>query len=121
MMQHLMEASIEKNIAAEMQALYCTQLGKSPDQLTCQRFEGKVVILIEGGLTQPELLLLHQGQTALVQQVRDSLNHILNPKVKALIEQATETTVIDLLTAVHLETDRISFVAIFAPKSDSHE
>lgn len=113
-MQQLMEESIENTIADRIQQLYHTQLGKSPDQLTCQMLGNKIMIWIEGGLTQPELMLLNQGQIALAQQFRDCLNQILHPQMQAVIEQVSQNTVEDWLTAVHLETNRISLIAVFA-------
>lgn len=121
MMEHPIAASLEQRIAEQIRQLYRTQLGQMPDQVICQLFRNKIMILIEGGLTAPELLLLDQHHTPLVQQVRDCLQQILRPKVKSIIEQTSGISLTDLLTAVHLETNRISLVAILDESLSSDE
>lgn len=101
-------------LAERIQWLYGAQLGQRPRKVTCQIFEGKVAIFLEDALTQPERLLLAQGQMGLVRQVRDCLNEILQTQIKALIMEVTEMSVVDLLIAVQLDTGNVSLLAVMA-------
>lgn len=114
-----MEPFIERTIAEEIRELYITQLGKQPALILCQQLEGKLMILLEDGLTQPERLLLAQGQTSLVHQVRESLHSILQPKICSIIESANpdhRVDVADLLITTQLETGRVSLIAVLSDR-----
>lgn len=41
-------------LAQQIQQLYETHLGHHPSKIICQSFEGKLAILLEDALTQPE-------------------------------------------------------------------
>ncbi|MCU0525385.1 MAG: DUF2294 domain-containing protein [Elainella sp. Prado103] len=119
-----MEKTNEQAIAEQVRELYSDQLGKQPSFILCQQHEGRLIILIEDGLTQPEHLLLNQGQVTLVRQIRDGLHSILQSKIRFIIEDVNQVPVQDFSSAAHLETGQISFVATLAAASthpDSHD
>lgn len=114
-----MESFIEQTIAERIRELYITQLGQQPSLILCQQLEGKLMILLEDGLTQPERLLLAQGQTSLVRQVRDSLHSILQPKICSIIKSAHPAwgvAVVDLLINTQLATGRVSLIAVLSDR-----
>lgn len=113
-MPSLANDHLSHSLSQEIQHLYRAHLGHHLSKITCQSFEGKLAILLEDALTPPEQLLFSQGQTELVRQIRDCLHEILRPRIKALIQEVTGVTVIDLLTATQLETGRVSFVVILS-------
>jgi uncharacterized protein YbcI len=111
-MRGIRDAQIETALADQIQQLYETQLGHLPHKVTCQVFEGKLAVILEDALTQPERMLLAQGQIVLVRQVRDCLNEILQTRIKALITELVGVAVSDLLIATQLDTGLVSIMAI---------
>jgi uncharacterized protein YbcI len=105
---------LSQALSQQIQQLYKTHLGHHPSKITCQSFEGKLAILLEDALTQPEQLLVNQGQTELVRQIRDCLHEILRPRIKALIQETMGVAVVDLLTATQLETGRVSLMVVLS-------
>lgn len=65
---------IERTLAQRIQALYREQLGHQPTKVICQLSDQNVVIVMEGSITPPELLLAHTGHLKLAQQVRSDLD-----------------------------------------------
>lgn len=115
----LINEQSEHSLIERIQSLYTTQLGRQPDRITCQTFEDKLAIFLENALTQPERLLFARGQTHLVQQVRHSLHEILKPRVKTLIEEVVQITVLDVIMAAQLDTGHVSFIAVLALSQDA--
>lgn len=113
-MPSLAEDHLSQSLGQEIQQLYRTHLGHHPSKITCQSFEGKLAILLEDALTPPEQLLFSQGQIELVRQIRECLHEILRPRIKALIQEVMDVTVVDLLTATQLETGRVSFMVVLS-------
>lgn len=115
----LINEQIERSLIERIQSLYTAQLGRQPDRITCQSFEDKLAIFLENALTQPERLLFARGHTHLVQQVRHNLHEILKPRVKTLIEEVVQITVLDVIMAAQLDTGHISFIAVLALSQDA--
>lgn len=106
----------------QIQDLYQRLLGCEPSRITYQQFGDQLAIAISGVVTRPEQILVARGKYGLAQQVRSSLDEILRPHLKALIEETTHAAVIDLLTTTHIETGHASVVALLAnPPAPSTE
>lgn len=105
--------ALEQTLARQVEQFYRSQLGHQPDQVTCCFLRGKeLVVTVENALTQPEQLLIASGYWELAGEVRISLNQILKPRIKAMIEKVTQETVIDLLSDIQPATRRNSLIAI---------
>ena len=96
-----------------IQALYENQLEHEPSEITYQAFDHTLVILIEGTLTKPERVLKEVDRQELVRKVRSILDQHLQPQLKALIEDITESTVVDFLYDSTIDTERTVAIAIF--------
>jgi len=105
---------IERNLSQRIQALYRTQLEHRPSRVVCQIFDEKIAIVLEDSITQPEQLLVDNGQEELAEEVRSKLDDALEPQLKALIEEVVGVPVIDLLSDAKLETGRTATVVILA-------
>lgn len=105
---------IERTLSQRIQALYRTQLEHQPSQVICQIFDGKIAIILEDSITQPEQLLVDNGQEELAEQVRSKLDDALEPQLKALIEEVVGVSVIDLLSDAKLATGRTATIVILA-------
>ena len=105
---------LERTLSQRIQALYRNQLEHQPSRVTCQLFDEKLAIILEDSITQPEQLLVNNGQTELAEKVRAELDDALQPQLKELIEEVVGVTVVDLLSNAKLETGRTATVVILA-------
>lgn len=105
---------IERTLSQRIQALYRTQLEHQPSKVTCQLFDEKIAVILEDSITQPEQLLVSQGQEELAEKVRSELDQALQPQLKTLIEEVVGVDVIDILSNAKLETGRTATVVILA-------
>ncbi|MCL1465499.1 DUF2294 domain-containing protein [Argonema galeatum] len=103
---------LERTLSQRIQALYRSQLGHQPSQVTCEIFDSKIVIILEDTVTQPEQFLLNSGQQELAEQVRSDLNTAIQPQLKELIEEVVGVAIIDLLSDAKLDTGRTATIVI---------
>lgn len=109
---------LERELSQRLQALYRDQLGQRPSKATCQVFDTKLAIVLEGSVTQPEQLLAEEGQKDLAKQVRADLDQALRPQIKQLIEEVLQVDVLDLLSDAALDTGRTGIIAILSRTPD---
>lgn len=109
---------LERNLSQRILALYRSQLGHQPTQVSCTLVDEKLIIVLENALTPPEQLLVQNGQEGLAQQVRSELDMVIQSQLKDLIEKVLEVPVTDILNDSTLETGRTGTIAIleFVPK-----
>ena len=105
---------LERTLSQRIQALYRNQLEHQPSRVTCQLFDEKLAIILEDSITQPEQLLVNNGQAELAEKVRAELDDVLQPQLKELIEEIVGVTVVDILSNAKLETGRTATVVILA-------
>jgi uncharacterized protein YbcI len=105
---------LERTLSQRIQALYRNQLEHQPSRVTCQLFDEKLAIILEDSITQPEQLLVNNGQTELAEKVRAQLDDVLQPQLKGLIEEVVGVSVVDILSNAKLETGRTATVVILA-------
>lgn len=103
---------LEHSLAEQIQTFYMAQLERQPRQVSCQISSDRLTVFLEGALTYPEQLLLTAGEVGLVQQIREGLNAILQPRLQTLIEQTMEANVLELLMATQLETGLLIINAV---------
>lgn len=103
---------LERTLSQRVQALYRSQLGHQPSQVSCHLLETKVVMVLENAITPPEQLLAQRGQEELAQQVRSELDAALESQLKQVIEEVLKVAVTDLLKDATLETGRTGMIAI---------
>lgn len=105
---------LERTLSQRIQALYRNQLEHQPSRVTCQLFDEKLAIILEDSITQPEQLLVNNGQAELAEKVRAELDDVLQPQLKELIEEIVGVSVVDILSNAKLETGRTATVVILA-------
>jgi uncharacterized protein YbcI len=105
---------LERSLSQRIQSLYRTQLGHKLGDVECQIFDGKIAIVLEKSITQPEQVLAETGQEELVEQVRTKLDAAIEPQLRTLIEEVVGVSVIDLLSDAKLETERTGMIAVLA-------
>ncbi len=105
---------VERELSQKVQALYKKHMGHQPSKVSCQLFSSKLVVVLEDSVTQPEKLLVEEGQTALAEKVRADLNEAMQPQIKTLIESILGVTVLDLLSDAALDTGRTGIIAVLS-------
>lgn len=103
---------VERTLAQRIQALYREQLGHQPTKVICQLSDQNVVVVMEGSITPPELLLAQTGRLELAEQVHSDLDDAIQPQLKALIEETLNVTVIEVLSDATLKTGRTGIIAL---------
>ncbi len=103
---------LERSLAQGIQALYRQALGHQTSQALCNLLDNKLIIVIENAITQPEKLLVQNGQEDLASQVRSQLDSVLELQLKDLIKEVLGVGVTDLLSDATLETGRTGTIAI---------
>ncbi|PZD75415.1 hypothetical protein C1752_00320 [Acaryochloris thomasi RCC1774] len=103
---------LERSLSQKIQALYREQLGHLPSKVTCQIFGEKLAVVIEDSLTQPEKLLVEEGQKDLATQVRSDLDDAIQPQLKTVIEDILGVQVLDVLSDATLSTGRTGLIAV---------
>lgn len=103
---------LERTLSQRLQSLYREQLGHQPSKVTCQLFDEKLAIIVENSITPPEQLLADRGQAELAEQVRSELDEAIKPKLKTLLEEVLDVTVLDILSDATLETGRTGIIAV---------
>ena len=105
---------LEREISQKVQALYKKRLGHQPTKVTCQLFDEKLAVVLEGSATQPERLLAEEGQIELAQQVCTNLNQAMQSLVKELVENVLQVRVLDVLSEATLKTGRTGIILILS-------
>ncbi|MDF0556779.1 DUF2294 domain-containing protein [Kamptonema sp. UHCC 0994] len=103
---------LERKLSQRILALYRSQLGHQPTQVSCNLVDQKLIIVLENAITPPEQLLAKNGQEGLAHQVRSELETVIQSQLKELIEKVLDVTVTDLLNDTTLETGRTGTIAI---------
>jgi uncharacterized protein YbcI len=110
----LAREQLQQVLSQRIQALYRDRLGHQPTKVTCQLFDDKLAIVIEGSVTRSEQLLLKKGQSELAEQVHSDLGEAIQPQLEQLIAEAMNVPAIDLLSDSTLETGRTGIIAVLA-------
>ncbi|MBE9061707.1 DUF2294 domain-containing protein [cf. Phormidesmis sp. LEGE 11477] len=105
---------IERELSQKIQALYRKHLGHQPSKVSCQLFSRKLVVVLEDSVTQPEKLLMEEGQLELAEKVRTDLNEAIQPQIKVLVEEVLGVDVLDLLCDAAIETGRVGMIAVLS-------
>ena len=106
---------IERTLSQQIQKIYREHLDHTTDKVSCQLFKDKLVVIIEGALTQPEQLLLKKkNDKELVEQVRSDLDEAIRPRMISLVEEVLNRKVSDLISDTTLDTGRSGVIVILA-------
>lgn len=108
------QGQLERTLSQRIQTLYKDQLGHRPSKIMCRLLSEKLIIIIEGSITQPEQILAQEGQMHLAKEVRSELDDAIQPQLKMLIEEILKVDVVDLLSDATLETGRTGVIAVLA-------
>lgn len=108
----LTRGQVERTVSQRIQALYRDKIGHQPSKVTCELFEDKLTIVLEDSITPAEQLLLQEGKEESVAQLRSELDEIIQPQLKAEIEDIVGIPVLDLLCDSTLDTGRMGLIAI---------
>ncbi len=101
-------------LVERIQSLFINKLGHQPLDIYCRFLDNKLTIVIENAITKPEILLMAAGYQEIVEKARSSIEKILRPEFKQIIEEVTNSQVSNILFATHLDTNYVSIIALFA-------
>lgn len=105
---------LERKLSQEIQSLYRRHLGHQPSKVTCQIFDCKLAVIIEGSITNAERLLIEEGKKKLAEEVRSNLDNALQSELKQLIKNIAEVEIVDFLSDAALDTGRTGIIAVLS-------
>ena len=103
---------LERKLSQEIQSLYRRHLGHQPSKVTCQIFDAKLAIIIEGSITNAEQILIEEGKKKLAKEVRSNLDNSIQSELRQVIENIAELEIVDLLSDATLSTGRTGIIAV---------
>ena len=114
---------LERSLSQQLQKLYREHLDHTTGKVSCRLFEDKLTVIVENSLTQPERLLLENGNSDRVEKLHDDLSRLVRPQLIDLVETILDQKVVDLMSDTTLETGRTGLVIVLsgrpcAPTSD---
>jgi uncharacterized protein YbcI len=109
---------LERELSQRIQSLYHDQSGQRPSRVICQFFDDKLAITIENSVTQAEQTLINDGKEEVAEQFRENLDKTIEPQIKAVVEEITGTSVVDILKDTTLETGRTGIIIVLEQAPD---
>lgn len=104
---------IESVLIPKIKDIYHQELEQKLDNISYKLFDRILVILIEGIITSPEKLLQKKQRGDLAKQVRTTVDGVIHPQIKKIIEEVLEVKVIDFLTDTTMNNNLTGAIAIF--------
>ena len=111
-----------KPLCAAIARLHAERYGRGPRR--CRGYwagPDAILVLLENGLTQAEHLLIEHGQGEGVITRRRSMEHILEPELRVLVEDATGRDLITMLDATDLDPTVTAHVYLLEPNGSEPE
>ncbi|KST69994.1 Na-translocating system protein MpsC family protein [Mastigocoleus testarum] len=110
--------NVEQVLSQKIHSLFWNELKHKPSEIRCRLYENQLTITIKDALTKPEQLLILNGYAGVAKEVRESIEQILQPRLKKIIEETIEIKISELLFATHPESDYISLIALMTVKPE---
>lgn len=110
--------NLEQTLSERIKLIFRQQLGHQLQEICFNLLENQLVIVIKQALTKPELLLIKNGHEAIAKEVRNSIEEILRPQLKKVIEEVTEKEITEILFSTHLDSNCLSLIALFVDSSN---
>jgi len=114
---NLTQKKLENLLSNQIKSLYQKELKHELKKINYELFNDKLIIIMEGTLTRPELVLNETNRKELVKKVRKFFDKILQAQIKNCVEEVLEVTVTDFLCKTNIETARTGAIAIFELQS----
>lgn len=116
-MKREIQKILETQLSKKIRATYIQELNHPVSSILFHFFNQALIILIEESVTLPEKKLNTQEYQKLVNQMRSVFYHVIQPQIKATIEQTTDMYAVDFLCDTTLDTGRTGIIVILELKS----
>ena len=104
---------IEPLLFRKIKDIYRDRLEHQLDNISCRLFDRTLIIMLEGIITSPEKLLKNSARLDLANQVRESIDSVIHPQIKNIIEEVLDVKVVDFLSDTTIDNDLTAAIAIF--------
>ncbi|MEL6160824.1 MAG: Na-translocating system protein MpsC family protein [Cyanobacteria bacterium J06554_11] len=102
-----------RTVSQKLLRLYREQLNHTPKDITCYLFSNKLVVWVDGGITDVEKRLVEAGSERL-SAAREALNNLLKPKIARVVEGCTDVGVVTLMMDTCYEQNCTVIVVLLA-------
>lgn len=106
------QKTLKIQLSKTIRSIYLKELNHSVGSIFFHFFQQALIILIEESITLPEKKLNTQEYQKLVNQIRSVFYHVIQPQIKATIEQNTDMRAVDFLCDTTLDTGRTGMIVI---------
>ncbi|HHP7232293.1 MAG TPA: DUF2294 domain-containing protein [Xenococcaceae cyanobacterium] len=104
---------IESLLSQKIKDVYHAQLERQLDNISYKLFDHTLIIILEGTITSSEKLLKNHNCLLLAEQVRKTIDSVIQPQIKDIIEEVLDVKVIDFLSDTTIDNDLTGAIAIF--------
>ncbi len=109
---------VESLLSRRIRDIYQERLEQKLDNISYRLFDRTLIIMLEGTITSPEMLLKQSDRHRLVEEVRDSIDSIIHPQIQDTIENILNVKVVDFLSDTTIENNMTGAIAIFEFESE---
>ncbi|MEL6453283.1 MAG: Na-translocating system protein MpsC family protein [Cyanobacteria bacterium J06623_5] len=102
-----------RTVSQKLFGLYREQLSHVPDNVSCHLFSNKLVVWVDGSVTDVEKRLAEMGSERL-ELVREAFDEIFSPKIIALVERCLQVDVVTLMSDTCYEQRCTSLMLLLA-------
>jgi uncharacterized protein YbcI len=115
-MKKEIQKTLKIQLLKKIREIYLQELNHPVGSVIFHFFKQALIILIEESITLPEKKLNSQDYQQIVNQMRSVFYHVIQPQIKATIEQTTDMHVVDFLCDTTLDTGRTGMIVILELK-----
>ena len=108
----------ESLLSKKIKDIYQNQLEHKLNRVSYRLFDHTLIVILEGTVTSSEKLLKNNARLGLAEEVRQSIDSVIHPQIRNIIEEILNVKVIDFLSSTVIERDLTGAIAILELKPD---
>lgn len=109
--------NVESILSERIKAVYHSKLKHQPEEIAYKLFDHTLVITLSGIITSPEKLLQANEHYGLAKRVRKTVDGIIHPRIKEIVEEVLDVKVVDFLSDTTIDHDVTGAIAVFEFRS----
>jgi uncharacterized protein YbcI len=111
---------LETLLSQKIKIIYQENLEQQIDDVYYRLFDRTLIVVIEGTVTPPEILLEKKDRSDIAKQVREIIDRLLQPQIKNIIEEVIDVTVTDFICDTTIKSNCTGAIVIFELKSTTN-
>jgi len=108
---------VESILSQKITDVYQSKLEHQPEDISYKLFDHTLIITLSGIITSPEKLLQANEHYSLAKQVRETVDNIIHPQIKEIVEEVLDVKVVDFLSDTTIDHNITGAIAVFEFRS----